>query len=108
MFYDTVRVLGIIFSHPGLNAGRVKDSHVCFGTVNGLADGFRKVSRRFKNVLEIFQEILFETGDLGSVRYFFKAAEFPEMPGIMKEDQKKGVCRYGENTLDNERPKKSV
>ena len=47
---------------------------------------------------------LFETGDLGSVRYFFEAAEFSEMPGIMKEDQKKGVCRYGENTLDNECP----
>ena len=104
MFYNTVRVLRIIFGYPGFNTRRIKDSHVRSERVNGLADGFRNVNKRFKNGLEIFQEILFETGDLGSVRYFFKAAEFPEMPGIMKEDQKKGVCRYGENTLDNECP----
>ncbi len=73
-----------------------------------MADGFRKVNKLFKKVLEIFREILFEAGGLGSVRYLFKAAEFPEMPGIMKEDQKKGVCGYRENALDNERPQKSI
>ena len=96
MFYDTVHVLGAIFSCPGLDARRVKDSHACFGNTSGLADGFCKINRLFKNVLEIFQEILFEAGGLGSVWYLSKAAEFPEMPGIMKEDQKKGVCGYRE------------
>ena len=108
MFYNTVCILGVILSCPGFDAGRIKDCHVCFGRVNGLADWFGKINKPFKNGLEIFQEILFKTGGLGSIRHFFKAAEFPEMPGIMKEDQKKGVCGYRENALDNERPQKSI
>ena len=54
LFYDTVCLLGVILGHPDFNTRRIKDRHICFGRVNGLADWFGKINKLFKNGLYIF------------------------------------------------------
>jgi hypothetical protein len=39
LFDNTVGIFRIVFGNESLNSGRVKDSHICFGRINGLTDG---------------------------------------------------------------------
>ena len=47
---DAVSKFGVVFLEPCLNAGTIKDGHICFGRINGLADRFRKVNEMTKRV----------------------------------------------------------
>ena len=104
LFDDPVCVFGIIFSDPGFDAGRIKDRHSSFRRIYVLADGFSKINQPFKNGLDIFKEILLKASDLRSIGDLVKPTEFPEMPGIVKENKEQGIGRDGKNTLDNKCP----
>lgn len=67
LFDDLVCVFRIIFSDKSLDSGGIKDCHIGFGRVNGLADRFSKVNKAAENGLQIKKEVLFETGDFGSI-----------------------------------------
>lgn len=78
-FNNAVGVFGIIFCHPCFYAGGIKDCHIGFGRVDGLADRLGKVNEAIEDGLDIFQEILLEMGDLRGIGHFVKTAEFTEM-----------------------------
>ena len=101
---DTVGIFGIILSDPGLDSGGIKNSHVCFGGIDGLADGFGKVNETVKKVPDVLEEILLKAGDLRSVGDFIKATELAEGSGIVKEYQEQGIRRDRKDFLDDEGP----
>lgn len=104
LFDDPVGVFGIVFSAPGFDAGRIKDCHNSFRRIYVLADGLSKINQPFKNGLDIFKEILFKPSDFRDMRDLVNPAEFPKMPGIVKENKEQGIGRDGKNTLDKEYP----
>ena len=104
LFDNAVGILGVIFGNPCFYARGIKDGHSGLRRVDGLTDGLRKIDQPFKNGLDIFKEILLKACDLGSIWDFAKPTEFPEVPGIVKENKKQGIGRDGKNALDNKGP----
>ena len=51
LFDDTVGIFGIVFRHPGLNAGGVKKKHGRFLFINTLADRFGQFHKVIKHRL---------------------------------------------------------
>lgn len=72
---DTVSIFGIVFCNESFNTRGIKDSHVGFSRVNSLTDWFSKVSGVLKYLLQINEEVLFETGDFRCIRNFIKTTE---------------------------------
>jgi hypothetical protein len=74
---DAVSKFGVVFLDPCLNTGRIKDGHICFGRIDGLADRFRKVNEMFKKGMKFKEEVLFKPSDLRSIGNLIKATELP-------------------------------
>lgn len=51
MFDDAVGIFGIVFRDECLNAGRIKDGHIGFGGVDGLANRFGEINEVIKDRL---------------------------------------------------------
>ena len=45
LFDNTVGIFGIVFSHPGFNAGGIEERHGCFFQINPLAYRFGQVNK---------------------------------------------------------------
>lgn len=108
LFDDSVGVFGIIFSDPGFDTGRIKNGHICFRRIDGVADGFGKINKLIKNKLEVIKEILLKASNFRSIRNFVKTAEITKMSGIVEEYQKQGIGRDRKNALDDEGPQKGM
>ena len=76
---DGVRVFRIVLGDIGLDAGGVENGHARLCGVDGPADGFGQVNERLKERGQATDEILFEAGDAGGVRYLMEAAELPQV-----------------------------
>lgn len=90
LFDDSVGVFEIIFRNPGLNAGKIKDSHRGFNRINMLADGLSNVNQEKEEIIDIIQKLLFKTGDFGGIRNFIKIRIIPEDVWNNAEKQAKG------------------
>ena len=49
LFNNAIGKLGVILSHPGFNAGRIKNGHICFCRIKSLADWFGKINEVIKD-----------------------------------------------------------
>ena len=58
-----------------------------------------------KKIFKVIRKILFESGDLRSIRNLVKPAELTQMPGVVEKYNKKRISRDGKNTLKNKSPK---
>ena len=99
LFDDAVGVFGIIFRHPCLDAGGVKNGHGGKGGINVLADWLRQIHKIVEHGLQVREEILLEPRELGGVRDDAEAAEVPQLLGILQEHDQKRVGRDGKDAL---------
>ena len=76
LFDDPVCVFGVIFSDKSLDAGRIKNGHICFGRINSLTDGFSGINEIVKHSLQVIKKVLFESGNFRGIRDFGKTTEF--------------------------------
>ncbi len=96
---DAVGIFGVVFFHPGFNAGGIKQDHGSFFQINLLANWFGKVYKTLKHVLQIWKEGLFKACKFRSIGNNSKAAEVPEFLREFEKQEQKAVCGNGENTL---------
>lgn len=79
LFNNVVGISRVVFRNPCFYTGGIKDDHIGFSRVNGMADGFSKVNKLVEDRLDIIKEGLLEPCDLRNVRDLAEAAEFAEM-----------------------------
>lgn len=72
---NTVCIFRVVFSYKCFDAGRIKNGHIGFFRINSLSDWFSNINKVIKYHLKIFEEILFETSDLRSIRKLGETAE---------------------------------